>query len=242
MNSRARILLLIGTRPEAIKLAPVYRELSRHDDLFEPLLVTTSQHSEMLRQALASFHLSADADLGLMRHGQGIEQFLARSLKPVALLVGQLQPAAVVVQGDTTTVVGSALSAFYQRTPVAHVEAGLRSFDSGNPFPEEIHRRITACIADVHFAPTQRARANLLNEGVKAETVYVTGNTIVDALQSLPSTAKFEEASLDAIDFDRSRVLLVTAHRRESHGEGLHSICTALRRLVEKFSDLEIVF
>jgi UDP-N-acetylglucosamine 2-epimerase (non-hydrolysing) len=153
-----------------------------------------------------------------------------------------VKPHTILVQGDTTTVMTAALAAFYLGIRVGHVEAGLRSFQRRNPFPEEINRRIAGCVADLHFAPTVRARENLLREGVSSEDVFVTGNTIVDALQSIPAGNGFDEPRLAGIDFDSRRVLLVTAHRRENHGPNLKSICTALKLLVNSFEDVEIVF
>jgi UDP-N-acetylglucosamine 2-epimerase (non-hydrolysing) len=237
-----KIVTIVGTRPEVIKMAPVVRELDRRKSEFEHLLVTTSQHREMLFPALAMFELKPDVDLELMQENQALASFASRSLSALSNLFAQLSPHMILVQGDTTTVMTAALAAFYLGIRVGHVEAGLRSFQRRNPFPEEINRRIAGCVADLHFAPTERARDNLLREGTSAEDIFVTGNTIVDALQSIPTVDDFDEQRLGSINFDTSRVLLVTAHRRENHGPNLKSICTALKMLVSRVDNLEIIF
>ena len=236
-----RIITIVGTRPEVIKMAPVVRELERRKSEFDHLLVTTSQHREMLFPALAMFGMKPDVDLKLMQENQGLGSFASRSLSALSDLFSELRPEMILVQGDTTTVMTAALAAFYLGIRVGHVEAGLRSFQRRNPFPEEINRRIAGCVADLHFAPTERARDNLLREGISAEDVFITGNTIVDALQSIPAVNDFEEQRLTKINFDTNRVLLVTAHRRENHGPNLKSICAALEILVSKVDNLEIV-
>jgi UDP-N-acetylglucosamine 2-epimerase (non-hydrolysing) len=242
MPSRRRVVTIVGTRPEAIKMAPVIRSLADRSAELESFVVATAQHREMLDQALATFGIKPDIDLGLMQPAQGLGDFAARALASVSAMLAELRPDAVLIQGDTTTVMVAALAAFYQRIRVGHVEAGLRSFDRGNPFPEEVDRRLTTTLADVHFAPTAHARANLLREGVPAEDVLVTGNTIVDALMSMPLDDDFEDESLSRVDFERRRVLLVTAHRRENHGAPLRSICQALTTLTGTFEDVEVVY
>ncbi len=223
-------------------MSPVIRELNRRSSEFEHLIVTTAQHREMLDQIMAVFAISPDVDLGLMEHDQSLAGFAARSLVSLSALFKESKPAAILIQGDTTTVMTAALAAFYQGVMVGHVEAGLRSFDRANPFPEEINRRIAGCLADLHFAPTDRARANLLHEGVAEENVFVTGNTIVDALQSISLDGPFDDSLLDTVDFENNRVVLVTAHRRENHGAPLRSICAALKSLVTAYDDVEIVY
>ena len=237
-----RVVTIVGTRPEVIKMAPVVLQLERRQSEFDHLLVTTSQHREMLFPALAMFGMKPDVDLDLMQENQTLGSFASRSLSSLSNLFAALKPHTILVQGDTTTVMTAALAAFYLGVRVGHVEAGLRSFLRRNPFPEEINRRIAGCVADLHFAPTERARDNLLREGVAAEDVFVTGNTIVDALQSIPPIDVFDDPKLGSIDYDANRVLLVTAHRRENHGPNLRSICTALKILATSFEGLEIVF
>ena len=242
MSRRKKIVTVMGTRPEAIKMMPVVRELNHRRDVFDHVLVATAQHRQMLDQVLSLFGVEPDVDLGLMQHDQSLGGFAARALASLFDLFGSIKPDAVLIQGDTTTVTIAALAAFYQGIRVGHVEAGLRSFDTKNPFPEEMNRRLAGCMSEMHFAPTERARLNLLREGVSDDDVFVTGNTIVDALRSIPLGCGFEDQRLAGIDFDRKRVLLVTAHRRENHGMPLRSICWALRMLAEDFDDVEIVY
>src|SRR5436853_911863 len=219
--SRHKIVSIVGTRPEVIKMAPVVLELDRWHSEFEHLLVNTSQHREMVGQALTLFGMKPDIDLNLMEENQSLGSFASRSLSSVGNLLSELKPDAILIQGDTTTVMTAALAAFYQDIKVGHVEAGLRSFNRRHPFPEEVNRRFVGLLADLHFAPTERARQNLLRDGVAENSIFVTGNTIVDALQSIPPAENFDDQSLDDIDYNRMKVLLVTAHRRENHGPPL---------------------
>lgn len=237
-----KIVSIVGTRPEVIKMAPVILELRRRESGFEPIILATGQHRELLDQAFAAFKLKADINLELMEENQKLADFSSRALKVLSDKLCQLSADFILVQGDTTTVMAAALAAFYQTIPVGHVEAGLRSFDARNPFPEEINRRMTTCLASIHFAPTERARRNLLGEGVQEGTVFLTGNTIVDALRSIRLEGGFENEELSRINFERRRALLVTAHRRENHGAPLRSICKALKQLIRDFQDLEIVY
>ncbi|HWP41665.1 MAG TPA: UDP-N-acetylglucosamine 2-epimerase (non-hydrolyzing), partial [Blastocatellia bacterium] len=239
---RRKVISIVGTRPEAIKMAPVIKELQKNSDAFEHLLLTTAQHREMLDQVLGLFNLAPDVDLGLMEQNQDLAAFASRSLSSLSMKLLELKPDAILIQGDTTTVMTSALAAFYQGIRVGHVEAGLRSSDRRNPFPEEINRRVASCLTDFHFAPTPRARQNLLDEGISPDTVFVTGNTIVDALESIPLDGGFEDRRIGSIDFQGRRVILVTAHRRENHGAPLRAVCHALKRLTERFDDVEVVY
>ena len=241
--SRRRIATILGTRPEVIKMAPVIREIERHQSIFHNVIVTTAQHRQMLDQVLSVFGIEPDVDLGLMQHNQDLADFASRSLLSVSNLFSEIRPDAVLVQGDTTTVVTASLAAFFKGIPVGHVEAGLRSFNRYQPFPEEINRRIAACLANIHFAPTMRARDNLLREGVAQETIFVTGNTIVDALNSMSLGSTFDDPRLSVLNRNGDRrQLLVTAHRRENHGQPLRSICQALKMIVGKFLDVEAVY
>ncbi len=223
-------------------MAPVVRAFQRRKDVFDHTFVSTAQHREMLDHVLEAFGLKPDIDLQLMRPDQRLAGFASRALAKLSDLFAQLAPDCVLVQGDTTTVMAASLAAFYQGVKVGHVEAGLRSFDRRNPFPEEINRRIAGCLADWHFAPTERARQNLLREGVSSETIFVTGNTIVDALQALHPEGCFENEVLNSLSFEQRRVLLVTAHRRENHGAPLAAVCDALQALVFTFNDVEVVY
>ncbi|MFY9553494.1 MAG: UDP-N-acetylglucosamine 2-epimerase (non-hydrolyzing) [Blastocatellia bacterium] len=240
--SRRKIVSIVGTRPEVIKMAPVIRELERRRSDFDHTIVATAQHRQMLDQVLAAFGIEPDIDLGLMQQNQDLAEFASRSLLSLSNLFAQLKPDVVLVQGDTTTVMTAALAAFYKGIQVGHVEAGLRSFDRYQPFPEEINRRVAGCLASMHFAPTPRARLNLLREGVPDDSIFVTGNTIVDALLSISLEAGYDNASLAGVGENGNRVMLVTAHRRENHGEPLRSICRALKTLTSTFADLEVVY
>jgi len=239
---RIKIFSIVGTRPEVIKMAPVMRMLDKDPSRFEHLVVTTAQHREMLDQIMAVFGIKPDIDLGLMQHDQSLAGFASRSLLALSDLFAREKPDCILIQGDTTTVMTAALAAFYNGVKVGHVEAGLRSFDRMNPFPEEINRSIAGCLADIHFAPTALARQNLLSEGIREGDIFVTGNTIVDALFSIPLDGPFDDPKLCDVDFASRRVILLTAHRRENHGGPLRSICHAVKELVEKFEDVAIVY
>lgn len=240
--TRHPILIIVGTRPEVIKMAPVFRELERHPEQFAPTLVTTGQHREMLDQVLAVFGLKPQIDLELMEPAQSLTRLTSRSLVALSDVLNELRPTAMLIQGDTTTAMAAALAAFYHGICIGHVEAGLRSFKRRSPFPEEMNRRVAACLADLHFAPTERARRNLLNEGVADESIFVTGNTIVDALNSCAIDGDFDDQRLARIDYGNRRILLVTAHRRESFGEPLRAICRALGQIVRRFEDVGIIY
>jgi UDP-N-acetylglucosamine 2-epimerase (non-hydrolysing) len=239
---RRHVVSIVGTRPEAIKMAPVIRELAARPAEFEQTVVATAQHREMLDQVLELFEIVPDVDLELMQENQTLGQFASRSLATLSQLFGELEPDAILVQGDTTTVMTAGLAAFYRSIRVGHVEAGLRSLDRWNPFPEEINRKIAGCVADFHFAPTEGAAGNLRGERVAESSIFVTGNTIVDALQMLPTDGPFADDRLHAVDFEAKRVITVTAHRRENHGRPLRTICAALRELVTRFDDVEVVY
>ena len=242
MRRRIKVATVMGTRPEAIKLAPVVRALQQESALVEHHLIATGQHREMLAQVCSAFGLRPEIDLELMQADQGLAEFAARAMAATSRVFARVAPDVVLVQGDTTTAMAAAQAAFYGGIRVGHVEAGLRSFNPRSPFPEEMNRKVISAVADLHFAPTARARDNLLREGVSAETVEVTGNTIVDALQSIQLGAPFDDPQLAAVKFASRRVLLVTAHRRENHGAPLRSICSALRALVSRFDDVSVVF
>jgi UDP-N-acetylglucosamine 2-epimerase len=241
-GSRFKVAVVLGTRPEAIKMAPVIRALEGRTDRFEPLVIATSQHREMLAQAMGAMGLRPDIDLGLTHTNRTLAEFTAHALVALTRSLAEVRPHLLLVQGDTSTVASAALAAFYQGIPIGHVEAGLRSGDMHRPFPEEANRRIASVVTDLHFAPTELARGNLIREGIPPGDIFVTGNTIVDALQGIPARARFQEPRLDALDWLRRRVLLVTVHRRESLGENLHGLCQAFKRLVTRHRDVEIVF
>jgi len=234
-----RAMVVFGTRPEAIKLAPVIQALRlRHEVTLR--IVSTSQHQELLQQALTVFEIRADLDLHVMRPGQTLEELTTRVLPAMQTVLAAERPDVLVVQGDTTTVLVASLAAFYQQIPVAHVEAGLRSHHPYNPFPEEMNRRLTSAIAAIHFAPTDLARANLLAEGIPAAQIFVTGNTVVDALHAISRSDAFARAPLP-FAHDGGRLLLVTLHRRESFGGALRDMCGALRVLTDRYPDVRVV-
>ncbi len=237
-----KIALIIGTRPEAIKLAPVALALRRFPESFRPVLIATAQHREILDQALNLFDLKPDYDLNVMRPNQTPFDVTTGVLMRLRPVLEAERPNLVIVQGDTTSTFAGALAAFYLQMEVAHVEAGLRTYDKYQPFPEEINRHLISVIADWHFAPTERARANLLNEGVPSERIFVTGNTVVDALQMiLNRPTRSMPDFLNRLPSGR-RLLLVTTHRRENWGQPLHRILQALKELIRSFPDVVIAF
>lgn len=236
-----KLACIVGTRPEAIKMAPVIQASAARQGC-RPVVVATAQHRELLDQALGWFGITADYDLGLMETDQPVHALMARALPPLVALLAAERPDWVLVQGDTTTAFCAALAAFYEKIPVGHVEAGLRTGDLHCPFPEEANRRLTDALAQHCFAPTQRARDNLLAEGIPPERITVTGNTGIDALFMLheggaaPSGGQLAQVGPDA------RIVLVTVHRRESFGSPLEAICRALRRLVLEHPDVTVVY
>jgi UDP-N-acetylglucosamine 2-epimerase (non-hydrolysing) len=238
--SEPTVALVFGTRPEAIKLAPIYQELKRRNRPVQ--VIVTAQHRGLLDQMLAVFEMTADVDLDIMQEGQTLAQITSRALTGLQETFARTRPDVVMVQGDTTTVLGGALAAFYERIPVAHVEAGLRTQDKLSPFPEEINRRLTDVISDVFFAATRRARHNLLGEGVPPASVYVTGNPVVDALRTVVDSNPSLPEHLKWIEGLEGRLVLVTAHRRENHGVPFSRICQALQEIVEKHEDVTVVW
>ena len=223
-------------------MAPVIRALGRRSQLFEPVVIATSQHREMLTQAMAAVEIAPDIDLGLTHSNRTLAEFTARAMLALTQCFADLKPDLLLAQGDTSTVVSAILSAFYQSIPIGHVEAGLRSGDMRRPFPEEANRRLAGIVTDLHFAPTAGARDNLLREGVSTADVHVTGNTVVDALQAMPFRERFDEAGLGRVSWSSRRVLLVTVHRRENLGDELRGLCGAFRRILTRHPDVEIVF
>lgn len=236
------ILTVFGTRPEAIKMAPVVRALEQTEGL-RPVTVVTAQHREMLDQVLRLFALTPDYDLDIMTPRQSLSDVVVRSLPGLERVIDEVRPDAVLVQGDTTTAFAAALAAFYHRVPVGHVEAGLRTGQKYEPFPEEMNRRLVGTLADWHFAPTALAKGNLLREGAPEQHVFVTGNTVIDAVRSVVrDDYRFTTPELAQFDFAAHRVILATAHRRENWGEPLEAICGAIVDLVGAFRDVAVVF
>lgn len=243
-----RILAIFGTRPEAIKMAPVVQRL-KEAGRFRVKVAVTGQHRQMLDQVLELLAMAPDHDLQVMTSDQDLFHLTARVVQGLKGILQQEQPDLVLVQGDTTTTLAAALAAFYERIPVGHVEAGLRTRDKYRPFPEEINRHLTTVLADYHFAPTPWARDNLLAEGVPSQRIWVTGNTVIDALQMMAAQVNQEKdrwlaylASSYSLGLDRRRLLLVTGHRRENFGEGFRNICLALKDIMERNSEVHLVY
>ena len=232
MTARIKVLSIFGTRPEAVKMAPVVRALQQ-DKRIESVVCVTAQHREMLDQVLRLFDIRPDIDLNLMQPNQTLTGLTAAILNHIDPVLAQVAPDWVLVQGDTTTVMAAALAAYYRRIHVGHVEAGLRTHDKFQPFPEEINRRIAGVIADLHFAPTEHSRQNLLREGIPDEIIKVTGNPVIDALQTIGSTPPPAEIQSLLAGLEQRDLVLVTAHRRENFGQPIEDICTGLRRLAE---------
>jgi UDP-N-acetylglucosamine 2-epimerase (non-hydrolysing) len=237
-----RILSVFGTRPEAVKMAPVVRALM-HTPGIESLVCVTAQHREMLDQVLRLFDITPDVDLDLMRPNQSLAEITASVFTHLDPVLDQIKPDWILVQGDTTTVMAASLAAYYRRIKVGHVEAGLRTHDKFQPFPEEINRRVAGVVADLHFAPTEWSRQNLLREGVDPVSVIVTGNPVIDALRVVADQPAPEDviSLLDNLGLATRRLILVTAHRRENFGQPLENICSALRQLAAR-GDVEIVY
>ncbi|EKF41295.1 UDP-N-acetylglucosamine 2-epimerase [Nitratireductor indicus C115] len=242
-----RVLSVVGTRPEAIKMAPLILALDQ-DERFEARLCITAQHRQMLDQALELFGLSPAFDLDVMQPGQDLTDVTAKIVVGMREILKEFQPDIVLVHGDTATTFAATLAAYYQRIPVGHVEAGLRTGNLYSPWPEEANRKLTGALAELHFAPTETAKANLLREGIDPAGIHVTGNTVVDALFHVVGTLKddapAQERFCDQFAFldESKRLILVTGHRRESFGGGFERICTALAETVSRFPDVEIVY
>jgi len=239
-TGRLPIMTIFGTRPEAVKMAPVIQRLRESAD-FAPLVVVTGQHREMLDQVTRLFGITPDVDLDIMVPEQSLVDIATRGLTGLSRVLDETRPAMVLVQGDAHTTFVGALAAYYHRIPIGHVEAGLRTHDKYQPFPEELNRRMTSVLADLHFAPTPRARRNLLQEGVPGDSVFVTGNTVIDALRQVRALPDVPEVRGVPTLLGR-RLLLVTTHRRENWGEPLREIYLALRDLLDSFPDVVLVF
>lgn len=241
--NKIKVMTIFGTRPEAIKMAPLVKELEKNGDKIESVVCVTAQHRQMLDQVLEIFDIKPDYDLNIMKDRQTLVDIAVRALEGLDKVMKEAKPDIVLVHGDTSTTFSGALAAFYNRIAVGHVEAGLRTYDKYFPYPEEINRRITGVIADMHFAPTARNERNLLNESVPKENIFVTGNTVIDALQTtVRDDYEFKDDGLKGMDWNGKKVIVMTAHRRENLGEPLENICRAVKRLVEDFEDIEVVY
>lgn len=242
MLNNIKVLTIFGTRPEAIKMAPLVKELEKRDGI-DSVVCVTAQHREMLDQVLEIFNIKPDYDLDIMKERQSLSGITTRILQGIEKVLFEVKPDIVLVHGDTSTTFAGSLAAFYNKIKVGHVEAGLRTFNKYFPYPEEMNRKLTGAIADLHFSPTSTSRNNLLNEGVNSEAIFITGNTVIDAMEStVEKDYVFENTELRDLDFNNKKVIMVTAHRRENWGEPLNNICNALKNIAEKYEDVEIVY
>ena len=242
MADKIKVMSIFGTRPEAIKMAPVVRALMRHTDAIETRTLVTAQHREMLDQVLHLFRITPDYDLNIMAAGQTLFDITSRAMLGINEVFQKERPDLVLVHGDTTTTFAGALAAYYHQIPVGHVEAGLRTHDIYSPFPEEMNRRLTGGIATLHFAPTATAHANLRAEGIPEGRIFITGNTVIDALHHTVRPDYVLPAELGSVDFAEHRVLLVTTHRRENLGEPMRHVYRAIRDIIEELDDVEVIF
>ena len=252
MRKKTRILLVFGTRPEAIKIAPIYKKLTKNSEEFDTFVCVTGQHRQMLDQIIDLFSIGVDFDLNLMIENQSIQEFTGKALQEITKVIEDVKPELVLVHGDTTTTLCAAMAAFFAGYKVGHIEAGLRTFDLNSPFPEEFNRQTVSKLASYHFAPTNQNRLNLLNEGVAEEKIVVTGNTAIDCLRmfldDLASSKTTRDHLLDELEAIlgfhpvEERFVLITGHRRENFGDGLLNVCRALKDLSIEHSDTNFVF
>ncbi len=239
--NKIKVLSIFGTRPEAIKMAPLVKELEKEPQI-ESHVCVTAQHREMLDQVLEIFGIEPDFDLDIMQQRQNLATITTKALEGLYQVINELEPDIVLVHGDTSTTFAGALAAFYNKIPVGHVEAGLRTYDKYSPYPEEMNRVLTGNIAKIHFAPTIKNKENLMKENI-TEDIYITGNTVIDAIKhTVKQDYTFKDSQLKNIDFLNGRYILMTAHRRENLGEPLENICKAVKRLVEDFDNLNVIY
>ncbi len=240
---KIKLMTVFGTRPEAIKMCPLVLEMKKYPDFIEPIVAVTAQHREMLDQVLRLFEIKPDYDLNIMTTGQTLYDVTGRALAGLKDVLAEAQPDMVLVHGDTTTTFVGALASFYAQIPVGHVEAGLRTGNKYSPYPEEMNRKLTGSLADVHFAPTMTSKKNLLRENVDPASIFVTGNTVIDALQTtVKKNYFFEDAVLRKAITGGKRLILVTTHRRENLGEPMRHVYQALRQVLETHPDVEAIF
>ncbi|WP_278682484.1 non-hydrolyzing UDP-N-acetylglucosamine 2-epimerase [Paraclostridium bifermentans] len=235
---KVKVMTVFGTRPEAIKMAPLVKELESRNEV-ESIVCVTAQHRQMLDQVLHTFNINPNYDLNIMKQGQTLVDITTRALQSLDKVIKEVKPDIVLVHGDTTTTLAGSFAAFYNQVAVGHVEAGLRTYDKYSPYPEEVNRQVTGVIADMHFAPTENSKKNLLKEGKKEETIYVTGNTAIDALKT---TVK-ENYSNEVIEnLGNNKMILLTAHRRENLGQNMKGMFKAIKRIVDEFEDIQVVY
>ena len=239
MNSKIKVMTVFGTRPEAIKMAPLVLELKKHPKDIETVVTVTAQHREMLDQVLDVFQIQPDFDLNIMKERQTLKDITIRALDGLDQILKEVKPDIVLVHGDTSTTFVASLAAFYNQISVGHVEAGLRTWNKFSPYPEEMNRQLTGVIADLHFAPTKKAEQNLLNENKNPETIYITGNTAIDALKTTVSN-DYHHSIFEKLGSDK--MILLTAHRRENLGEPMRQMFRAIKRIVDEFHDVQVVY
>ena len=240
---KLKLMTVFGTRPEAIKMCPLVLEMAKYPDYIKPIVAVTAQHREMLDQVLELFNIKPDYDLNIMASGQTLYDITTKALNGLKEIIEEAKPDMVLVHGDTTTTFAGALAAFYAQVPVGHVEAGLRTGNKYSPYPEEMNRKLTGSIADMHFAPTSTSKANLLKENVNPETILVTGNTVIDALETtVKADYEFADAEFNKIFARGNRLILMTTHRRENLGEPMRNVYKALRKVLETHADVEAIF
>lgn len=239
MQNQLKVMTVFGTRPEAIKMAPLVKELAKHHDKIQSIVTVTAQHREMLDQVLKIFEIQPDYDLNIMKDRQTLIDVTTRSLEGLNKVFQEIKPDIVLVHGDTTTTFVASLAAFYNSIPIGHVEAGLRTWNKYSPYPEEMNRQLTGVLADLHFSPTTQSKENLLVENKHAESIFVTGNTAIDALKTTVKT-HYSHHVLNKLGNDR--LVLMTAHRRENTGKPMENMFNAIRRLVEKHEDIQVVY
>ena len=240
--TKIRVLSVFGTRPEAIKMAPIVNLLNK-DEKFEHKVCVTAQHRDMLDQVLNIFNIKPDYDLNIFEHGQSLSQITNRSITGLEDVIQDFKPEILLVQGDTTNVFSAALAGFYHQVKIGHVEAGLRSGNLYSPYPEEANRKLTGVLTHYHFAPTERAKNNLIHEGYKASQIYVTGNTVIDALlQVVDKDYIFDNETLQGVNFENKKIILLTAHRRENIGKPMKNVFTAIRSIVVDNDDVEVIY
>ncbi|MEC1743974.1 non-hydrolyzing UDP-N-acetylglucosamine 2-epimerase [Schinkia azotoformans] len=239
MSKRIKVLTTFGTRPEAIKMCPLVLELEKRPEQFESIVAVTAQHRQMLDQVLEIFNVKPDYDLNIMKDRQTLIDVTTRGLEGLDAVIKEVKPDIVLVHGDTTTTFIASLAAYYNQVAVGHVEAGLRTWNKYSPFPEEMNRQLTGVIADLHFSPTEKAFKNLTNENKKQEAIFITGNTAIDALKT---TVKEDYTNEVLEKVSGGRLVLVTAHRRENLGEPMRNMFRAIRRIVDEFADVQVIY
>ena len=237
-----KVMTVFGTRPEAIKMAPLVKELEKCEKI-ESVVAVTAQHRQMLDQVLEIFDIKPDYDLNIMQPGQSLAEITSRSLIGLEKVIKEAKPDIVLVHGDTSTTFAGALASFYCQTKIGHVEAGLRTYDKYSPWPEEMNRCLTGVMTDLHFSPTIKNKNNLLKENIDENKIFITGNTVIDALKTtVKSDFVFEDETLNKLDYTNKKIILMTAHRRENLGEPLKNICEAVREVVLSNEDVEVVY